>query len=222
MTKILSLILFFILLSPLQAQKVFDPLGNQPWELLGSEDGVLLKRKTVKGSELFAVRGEILIKSPIEKVAAVICDFNRWIEWTKDMSSVKDLGITKENAKIVYQSFDMPAFIDNREVIYGFKLTPLKHGFLVIGKGEKGLPEFHRENHTRMELILGRWKLMPSKQNYTTVELDVLMDPKGSLPSWFVNIVQRSYPADTLNALARQTKKPDIVALKNPIKSCNF
>ena len=35
------------------------------------------------------------------------------------------------------------------------------------------------------------------------------MDPKGSLPTWFVNLVQRDYPVDLLAALAKQARRAD-------------
>ncbi len=36
------------------------------------------------------------------------------------------------------------------------------------------------------------------------------MDPKGSIPAWIVNRVQRTFPHKTLIGLLNQVKKPDI------------
>ena len=61
-----------------------------------------------------------------------------------------------------------------------------------------------------MRLIAGDWYMKPLAPNKTRVILEVLMDPRGSLPVWFVNIVQRDYPVNALGGLRRQTAKPDI------------
>ena len=71
-----------------------------------------------------------------------------------------------------------------------------------------------------MNLVVGRWFLRPLGPNKTDLTIEVLMDPKGYLPSWFVNIVQRDYPIDTLTALRRQTSKRNIKELSPNFTSC--
>jgi hypothetical protein len=67
-----------------------------------------------------------------------------------------------------------------------------------------------------MNLVMGRWHLRPLNASRTHLVLEILMDPKGSMPSWFVNIVQRNYPVETLTRLKEQALKPDIKAIQIP------
>ncbi len=196
-----------------------DPLASGFWERLGTEKGIVLKRKKLKNSKLFAVRGETTIDSPIERVTSVLCDHTRWIEWTESMSDAKLLATGEGGEKIVYQAFDMPAIIADRDVVYAIKLIQ-KDGYIELtGRSRANLPS-HPSVGVRMNLVLGRWFLRPLDEYRTHLVLEVLMDPKGYLPSWFVNIVQRDYPVDTLTALRRQAKKRDIKPLVPPFTQC--
>lgn len=44
----------------------------------------------------------------------------------------------------------------------------------------------------------------------TFVSAEVHADPKGLIPKWLVNLFQRDWPVDTLDALRTQVAKPDV------------
>ena len=55
------------------------------------------------------------------------------------------------------------------------------------------------------------WRFHFVDQGSTRVEIECLVDSKGSIPTWFINFMQRSFPSDSLSAfhaLARQKKVP--------------
>ena len=52
--------------------------------------------------------------------------------------------------------------------------------------------------------------------NKTIVDVAVALDPKGSLPGWVVNLVQKSWPMKTLKGLRNQVKKPFVKTLAAP------
>jgi hypothetical protein len=47
-----------------------------------------------------------------------------------------------------------------------------------------------------------RFEAIPGT-NKTTLEVEVHTDPKGMLPSWLVNIIQKKWPSKTLLTLAK-------------------
>ena len=197
-----------------------EPFGTGPWEELGTKDGVKLGRKSISGSKLFAVRGETEIPANVEQVASVICDHTRWIEWTKSMMGSKLLKKESESRKIAYQSFDLPFPVEDRDVVYFYSVERKnQNGDLVeiIGKTTPEATALAPPSvGTRMNLVMGRWHLRPINASRTHLVLEILMDPKGSMPSWFVNIVQRNYPVETLTRLKEQALKPDIKAIQIP------
>lgn len=183
--------------------------GN--WEYLETKKGIKLYRKKVGNKGLFAVRGELTINEPVDKVASAVYDESRWTEWTK-IASGKLLKLHPDNRKTVYQAFNLPFILSNRDVIYTFGVWKLPDGTTFIsGKTEAGGESTGPETvGVRMKLVAGDWYMKPIAANKTRVTLEVLMDPRGSLPVWFVNIVQRDYPVRALGGLRRQTSKSDI------------
>jgi hypothetical protein len=49
-----------------------------------------------------------------------------------------------------------------------------------------------------------------TKTKGTLVVAEVVVDPRGSVPKFIVNMVQKSWPHKTLTALRKQVAKPDI------------
>jgi len=216
----LTLIWVALLFSPSLGRSQEDPLGTTPWERLGEEKGVQLGRKSIPGTKLFAVRGETEIPANIDQVASVICDHTRWIEWTKSMKGSKLLKQESETRRTVYQSFDLPFPVDDRDVVYFYSVERKSvNGEIVeiIGKTTPESTELAPPSiGTRMHLVMGRWFLRPINPSRTHLVLEILMDPKGSMPSWFVNAVQRRYPVETLTRLKEQALKSDIKPLVIP------
>lgn len=190
-------------------QQESDRFGNGQWEALGTEDGVALARKRIGGEGLFAVRGETVIKAPIEKVASVVYDESRWTEWSDKTSEAALLSQGPGSMKTVYQAVKMPFVLSDRDVVYtfGYQYTNGTLSFVA-----RTLP-YRRSPKTigvRMRLVEGRWFLKPTAEGHTHLVLEILMDPKGSLPTWFVNLVQRDYPLDLLAALSKQARRSDV------------
>lgn|GEM_PF-353103 len=197
-----------------------DLLGSAPWEQLGTHEGIKLGRKSLPNSALFAVRGETEIPANIDQVASVICDHTRWIEWTKSMKGSKLLKQESETRKIAYQSFDLPWPVEDRDVVYFYSAERKNRNGELVEIIGKTTPEARKlapaSIGTRMNLVIGRWHLRPINPSRTHLVLEILMDPKGALPSWFVNIVQRNYPVETLTRLKEQALKSDIKPLLIP------
>ena len=188
-----------------------DRFGGDSWEPLGTEAGVALARKRI-GDGVFAVRGETVIKAPIGKVASVIYDESRWTQWSDKTSEASLLHQGPGVMKTVYQAMDMPFVLSDRDVIYTFGYHYSQERLVFVART---LP-YRRSPRTigvRMHLVEGRWFLKPTAAGDTHLVLEILMDPKGSLPTWFVNLVQRDYPVNLLGALSKQARRADIRTL---------
>jgi len=210
-----SLFLAQLLVAPNGTAAGPDPFGPGPWEQLGTSKGVKLGRKLMPNSELFAVRGETTIPASPEKVASVICDPSRWKEWTRSMMGAGVIEDLSAQSRVVFQTFDLPFPVRDRDVVYQYEWR--RNGQTIEVEGRNATPvNAPKSIGVRMNLVIGRWFLNPAPNNQTHLVLEILMDPRGSLPSWFVNLVQRNYPTDTLNALKAQVQKPDIQALSLP------
>jgi len=221
---LISFALVLSLPSAVWAQSSSPAVGQQlpktaltkgKWEYLETKEKIALSRKLIGDNGLFAVRGETIVKASIEKVAGVIYDESRWAEWT-NIISAKLLERYSDNQKRVYQAFGMPVMISDRDVVYTFGVTRVGEMVFISGhtKSTKGTPP---TIGVRMSLVGGNWYLTPAKHGHTKVVLEVLMDPKGYLPVWFVNIAQRDYPVNTLSGLRKQSLKSDVRPLPTSV-----
>jgi len=186
-------------------------LAKGNWEYLETKKGIKLYRKEVGNKGLFAVRGEAIVDESVEKIASVLYDESRWTEWTQ-IASGRLLKLRSDNRKVVYQAFDLPFILSDRDVVYTFGVWKLPDGTTYIsGKTEAADENVGPDTiGVRAKLIAGDWYMKPLSPKKTRVVLEVLMDPRGSLPVWFVNIVQRDYPVRALGGLQRQAAKSDI------------
>ena len=198
-------------------EEKLDPIGAGSWEKLGTKDGVKQARKRIKGNDLFAVRGEAVLEHPLDRVATVINDHTRWNEWAKAVTSSKLLARDQSGDKIVYQAFDMPMLISDRDTVYKFGMKWQGQTLKIVGQSVEH-PQAPPTVGIRTKLITGRWSLSPEGPQRTRLVLEVLMDPMGRLPSWLVNIVQRNYPADTITNLRAQLRRPDLEILPLPTR----
>jgi hypothetical protein len=44
----------------------------------------------------------------------------------------------------------------------------------------------------------------------TQIDAEAHVDPKGSIPGWIVNIVQKTFPHKSIRGLLKQVAKPDV------------
>ena len=97
-----SLAVSLLLVTPATA----DP--GAKWTRINREAGITVYSKTVKGSDLVAVKGETTIKQPLDRVLSVLMTHERWGEWVDSMKGSKILKTVSKYEYIVYQSFELP------------------------------------------------------------------------------------------------------------------
>ena len=54
------------------------------------------------------------------------------------------------------------------------------------------------------------WRLKAIDDESTHVAVEVHTDPKGSLPAWLVNMIQKDWPRDTILGLTKRSLVGDI------------
>lgn len=178
------------------------------WEEIKVEDGITVYKAEVPGTKIVAFKGKVVMDAPIKKVIWVLADREHRREWVDRLDINEELEIISPTERIIYQSFKMPFIISNRDMVYRS----------ILKKNEKeGSYKLHMESvehekapksiGVRAQLINSNYKLRPISENKTEVVVEILSDPKGLLPTWLVNLVQKSWPLKTLRALREQVKK---------------
>ena len=197
-----------------------DTPNAAKWEMFDEEDGIRMFRRSVPGSSVVALRGEGFVEAPIARVASVLADRKRSTEWIDRLVKTKVLEQINETESINWNHIKTPTPLKDRDFVFKSVITTdpaqKKVVFSYYSVTHKGAPV--TDDYVRGSFKGGKFELtMATRTNKdgtktrgTIVNAEVEVDPAGSVPTFIVNMVQKSWPHKTLTALRKQVAKPDI------------
>lgn len=179
------------------------------WEFVDDKDGIKTYRKTSENSPVKGVGGEAEIDAPIGKILWVLMDHDHKSQWIDKFKGGRTVDEVSPLKHIQLASFHMPFPVSDREFVYTYDFsvnTELNAVVVEVKSVDSPKAPPVGKGDVRGEIVEGRYILKPMGTK-TFVQAEYLADPKGSIPSWLVNIVQKSWPYKTLDGLRRQAKK---------------
>ncbi|MES1183901.1 MAG: START domain-containing protein [Myxococcales bacterium] len=197
-----------------------DTPSAPKWEMFDEEDGIRMYRRDVPGSSIVALRGEGFVEAPIARVASVLADRKRSVEWIDRLVKTKVLRQISETESINWNHIKTPTPLKDRDFVFKSTITTdpgrKKVVFSYWSVTDPLAPE--TDDYVRGSFKAGKFELtMATRTNKdgtktrgTIVNAEVEVDPAGSVPTFIVNMVQKSWPHKTLTALRKQVAKPDI------------
>lgn len=205
----------------IQSVALADTPAKAPaWEQFDEEDGIRMFRRDVPGSNIVALRGEGFVAAPISRVTSVLIDRKRATEWIDRLVKTKMLREISETESINWNHIKTPTPLKDRDFVFKTVLstdpTKKKVLFSYHSVSDPAAPE--TDDYVRGQFQEGKFELtMATRKNKdgsltrgTIVVAEVVVDPRGSVPTFLVNMVQKSWPYKTLTALRAQVAKPDI------------
>jgi hypothetical protein len=193
---------------------------SSKWEQFDEEDGIKMYRHDVAGSAIVALRGEGFVAAPITRVASVLVDRKRSTEWIDRLVKTKLLRQISDTESVEWDHIKTPTPLKDRDFVFKTTITtdPAKKKvvFSYYSVTDPLAPE--TDDYVRGTFKAGKFELtMATRKNRdgtttrgTIVNAEVEVDPRGSVPKFIVNMVQKSWPHQTLTALRKQVAKPDI------------
>lgn len=176
---------------------VFFAYTQENWELKENKDNIQIFTKDVDDSKIKQYRAITLVNQSIAKVTNTILDAENIKDW--NYKTTESYLIKKEADSIhyIYMYNDLPWPVLNRDFIS--KLTVNKISKTVtkikIEPGESSLvPE--KDGVIRMTDFEGYW-LIEEWNGKTKITQEIYGDPKGNLPSFFINSTLIAAPFNT-------------------------
>jgi len=198
------------------APKAADP----KWEPFDQQDGIRMFRRDVAGSDVVALRGEGFVEAPITRVASVLIDRKRSTEWIDRLAKTKVLRELSDTESINWNHIKTPTPLQDRDFVFKSVLSTDPQAKKVFMKYESVTDPLAPEtgDYVRGHFKQGKFELTMAtvtkkdgtKVKGTIVLAEVLVDPRGSVPTFIVNLVQKAWPHKTISALRKQVAKPDI------------
>ncbi|HSC86414.1 MAG TPA: START domain-containing protein [Polyangiaceae bacterium] len=185
------------------------------WEKIDEDEGIKVYSKDIPDSSIVAFRGEALIQQPIEKVLWVLADNEHRTEWVDRLKKSVILERKGPFDYVVYQHFSAPFPASDRDYVYRGQARRDAEGVVRISLESVEHPKAPTTVGVRGRIIKSRYLLTP-KGDSTFVVVEIQMDPMGAIPTFIVNLVQKSWPMKTLKNLRTQVKKPYVGHVELP------
>ena len=179
-----------------------------PWEIVSDEKGFITKRRKSPNSNIFAFRGETLADVPIGQVLTVFMDRSLRKDWVHMFGEQKDLEVKNDLDKVYWIRFATPMIMSDRDYVLQLKGDIDNASHVMTAKitsvthPSKGVDTCCVRAHA-----FGTFYRFEARGSKTFIEVEVQTDPKGWIPKWLVNFIQKSWPKKTLTRLIELAKK---------------
>src|SRR5262245_3049902 len=167
------------------------------WEFLKNDEGVDVYRKEVPGSDVVAFKGITTTNLPIGKLLAVFKDPNQRKFWVDRYVEHKTFEQTGES-ELYWIHFHVPWPISDRDYVLKAeaKRNLEKKTYTVNIKSVEYAKKGEDDSCVRA-VVYGtfyEFTALPGSDK-TKIIVEVHTDPKGALPNWLINLIQKSWPA---------------------------
>mgnify|MGYP005817522731 CR=1 FL=1 len=185
---------------------------SAPWVEVGKENGITISRRKLQNDPVFAYRGEGTLEASIGKIISVALDVPRRVEWVNRLEVARVVRDISPNHKIIYMKVRAPWPVNDRDFLVDsvFQFDPKKQAASFDMKSVEDPTVPPDRCCVRAHVSSNHIELKATSDKRTEVVAEAHVDPKGSLPAWLVNLVQKTFPRKTLEGLLKQVNKPDI------------
>lgn len=187
---------FFLLISYLFfTASIYAHAEETAWEKINDEDGVVVYAAAVDGSDIIKVKTEVLIAASLDSIREILDDAPQRHQWIPYLDHSKVLAHIANTERLEYSRFAAPWPASDRDFVYRIRLLQQKDQQLIFqmrSEPSSLMPE--QRGIVRAELVESVYTLTALQPQQTRVELLFHADPKGWLPVWIINIIQRSLP----------------------------
>lgn len=186
------------------------------WKVVSDKGGVLVKKATVPGTKIVGFRGETSIYASAEKIMHVLIDNDHRKDWVARLKTSTVLETVGPFEYVIYQEFKLPWPMKNRDFVYRGKATRSEDGRVILELISENHPKGPKTTGVRAELINSKYIITPIGKFKSKVEVEIFSNPKGLIPAWLVNVIQKSWPHKTLSAIKTQVEKKYVMEYPLP------
>jgi len=181
---------------------------DQQWQQVKDDNGIQVYTIDLPNTDIVKAKAIALINSPILRIRQELEDIASRHEWVPFLKQSKLIIVNSATKRLEYSLFSAPWPASNRDFVYSLELVKESRDELVY-KMHSVKTNLMPENKSliRGEIFESIYTLTKINENLTRVELSYHADPKGWLPSWIVNIIQRALPYKILRNLRQRLEK---------------
>ena len=212
-TRIALIVAAAVAVSTLTTPDAAYASGKGKWEFVSSNNGVRVYRKQVPGSSVMAFRGVMTANIHIGKVISTYANTNLRKDWVDRWDADAELDVRSATERTFWIKFGLPWPVTDRDYVLHLKANFNFDKKVFTAR----LNSVRHPKKPKLDCCV-RGKAFGTYYKFTAIPgtnktklfVEVHTDPRGMLPSWLVNLIQKDWPRKTLVSLVKRSRRGDI------------
>jgi len=180
---------------------------ERDWKKINEKKGISSYSTEIPGSKLVAVKGDAIINGSAEKVYAVLINDEHLKDWVDRLKVSKVLEDISDKEDVMYQEYSLPWPLKNRDFVFRGKVYRDIEGKVHLEVKSEDHPNAPPTAGVRGETF-GKYIITPLGKSQCKLEVEIFSDPKGKIPKWLINYIQRDWPFETISSIVKQMEMP--------------
>lgn len=194
---------------------------NNEWQLVRNDRMRNLKTyaRLEDGKRYRSFKVEAILDAPIDSVARVLLDFDRYTRWFWKTRESKLIRQNSPTEYFVYMVHDAPYGLPDRDTVIKGIIEPQTKTKRYVTLRVSAVPNMLPEKPLLVRMVAEEFniKFTPIAENKVEMTTEGYFDPGGVVPAWAANFVQRNAPYAVMLALQRMTEKDEYLKAKTPL-----
>lgn len=193
-----------LILLVLSALLSFDTSAYQiDWKEIDVDSNIKVYAGRVEGLDLVAFKGVDILHHSMADIISVLSDIEKADQWINGMVEADIVEVLGPTARIDYNRQHLPWPLSDRDFVFKIttRLSDDRRQIIFDLASVEHEQKPIRPNIVRGRLLKSYLKLEALAANKTALEIMMLADPKGALPVWLFNLVNRQWAPNTINGL---------------------
>jgi ribosome-associated toxin RatA of RatAB toxin-antitoxin module len=159
------------------------------WKLLKDNNDIKVYSRQIEGTNRFEMRAETKMLANLSSLVAMITDVDYYPKWVYRCSNVKLLKKISDHEFYYYQITYLPWPMSDRDMVIHVIIKQEEN----TGKVNailKGVPDLvpEKKEFVRVTIFDGEWEFIPLKNGILSVKHQFIIDAKGDVPNWLLNM----------------------------------
>lgn len=180
------------------------------WELARNVNGITVETRSIEGEVIKEFRGRTTVKARLSSVVALMSDIDKAPLWMHDNESITHDEFISPQDRWLYFVNAAPWPLRTRDgYLHILSTQDPKSKAVVLDITAHPQRKVADKSMVRIQRMRGGWRFEPSADKTIDVTYEMFVDPGGSVPKTFANMVVVESPYNTLVGFLRMLATGD-------------